>query len=127
MKPFKENYRIFALLGFFPSEKRPIRWKKILKLSILIFFATEITILLFASAVFALNIFSTDRTSAIAACFQICGLITVQFSLISAYIKRNELKEIFDQFQTFYDTSKSNIFIIIVQCIFSDFISLNVF
>lgn len=110
MKPLKETYWIFGLLSICPLIESMDRWKKMLKIWILILYVAGLFLLLIASLAFVKQSYSTDLTSAISTCFQISGSISTLYSLITAHIKRKVLKNIFDEFQTFYDASKFNHF-----------------
>lgn len=106
MKPLSEIYKTFAMFGICPPIK-PISFRiKLLQISILICCITGCFLLLIASAIFIIKNFSTDLTSAISAVFQISGLSNIVYSFILAHIKHDEINDIFDEFQIFYDTSK---------------------
>lgn len=105
MKPLKANYRIFEFLAICPSfEQR--KWKKLLELLILRFCLTMFFITFIAGSTFFFEKILTDLIKALAAFFQISAAITIFYVLIIANTKRNELKDIFTEFQAFYDACK---------------------
>lgn len=122
MKLLQENYKIFVFLGICPPDKPTSRWKKLFYISILINCLSVVIIALISSAVFFMKNISSDLENAICACFQIAAALTAIYSFITTYIKRHDLKETFDAFQTFYDASKSNKFNIEVMKLFTYFI-----
>lgn len=111
MKPLKESYRILAMLGICPPLQPISCCKKLFQNSILILWAIGLFLYFIASLAFLIKSISIDLTSVISTIFQLSAIITALYSLTTAYIKRNELKNMFDAFQIFYDASKLKIFI----------------
>lgn len=113
MKPLQKIYRIFVLLGVCPPAKRISLWMKLFNVSVSIICPILLLISLISSAVFCLKYFSIDLVNAICAIYPVSGLATGLFSLFRVHIKRRDIKKIYDDFQTFYDTSK-NYFIFLI-------------
>lgn len=109
MRPLQENYKIFVLLNICPPANSISHWKKLFHILVSISCLSILFIGMLASLAFILKYFSDDLESAICACDQIVGGMTVFYPLIIAHIKRDDFKEIFDSFQAFYNTSKYNI------------------
>lgn len=106
MKPLHENYRIFVLLGICPPDKPITHQMRWLNVTILISFPAIMLFMLTGSFVFIVKHILTDLAMAICACFQIGAVGMALYLFITAYVKRNDLKEIFDNYQAFYNTSK---------------------
>lgn len=107
MKPLQKHYQMFVILCILPFTKSINRWLRLFTTltSIICLFIEFISFM--ASLVFVINNFSIDFVNAICAYHQIVGSLIAIFSLLTAYIKRDNLKKTFDDFQTFYDSSKS--------------------
>lgn len=107
MKPLQDSYRIFAFLCICPSEKPISRWNFYFNILISILSLSLVFIGLIASSAFVSKYLSINLTNALCACYQIAAGISAIYSFITAFIKRDDLKETFDKFQTFYDTCKN--------------------
>lgn len=106
MKPLEKNYKTFTLLGICPPAKSISFWMKLQIVIVSILCPTVECIALISSSVFVSNSFSNDLSNAICATFQIAAVVAALNALIMAYIKRNDLHEIFVDFQIFYDARK---------------------
>lgn len=106
MKTLLAIYRQFSLLHICPAHKSINQWTKLLNILLLIICPMISFSGLIASFVFFLQNVRTDLKNAIYACFQIIGQATAFYSYIMAYVKRKDLKKIFDAIQQFFDASK---------------------
>lgn len=107
MEPLQQIYEIFTYLGIYPLNKNPLcRWRKSFQILISLTVFTILLISLISSTVYFIKKFSIDLVNAICAAYQIVGAGTNLYSFIIAHRKRHDLKEIFNEFQTFYDASK---------------------
>lgn len=106
MRPLEENYRLFVVLCICPSAKSINCLMKMFNILISISCIFIEFIALIASFAFVLKYFSINLEIAICACYQIGAGFIVIYSLITAFIKRDDFKETFERFQDFYDTSK---------------------
>lgn len=106
MKPLKENYKIFVLLGICPPDKPISRRMSIFHILFSVFCTINLFVGLIGSTVFCLKNFSSDLGNGIFGIGQMFATGTCLHALITAHIKRHEIKKIFDDFQTFVDASK---------------------
>lgn len=106
MKPLKQNYKVFVLLGICPSAEPTTSWIKTVHIFLSIFCFTILSSILISSILFCVKNFTSDLPNAIVAVIQIVAAVTSIYSLIIAHFKRDDIKKIFDDFQTIYDESK---------------------
>lgn len=115
MKPLKENYKILVFFGICPPAKLINRRMKLLITVISILCPTIECIAFIASSIYVAKSLSIDLTSAICAFYQIAALIASFSALIMAYISRQDVKKMFDNFEGFYNASKQTCFSILNQ------------
>lgn len=106
MKPLKDIYKIFEVLSICPPLNQINRWIKMLYIfntlfCLIILFCTAI-----AMAVYLMRNFFNDLANTIVAAYQFVAAANGIYFFIVAFVKRHDLKENFDDFQTFYDASK---------------------
>lgn len=106
MERLQENYQIFVLLSVCPSEKPVNRWITWRNISISIICLTLLLIGFTASFIFIQRNYSIDLPNTICACYQIFSTMTGIYLLVATYIKRAEIKAIFNAFQDFFNASK---------------------
>lgn len=106
MKPLRESYQLFVFFYVCPPDKPICRWLKLINHFLTISCVIVLFMALISSGIFVIKNFSTDLANAICAYYQIAGLISSIYSIITSYIKRADIKKIFDNFQLFYDASK---------------------
>lgn len=109
MKLLQEIYQSFMLLGICPPEQSISHWMTILHIFISVFCACFSLGGLISSTVFCIKHFSIDLESSIYAFSTITSSTMSLYSLIIAHIKRNDIKQMFNDFQTFEKTGKQRI------------------
>lgn len=106
MKPLQDSYNIFVHLCICPPIKLISRRKKMFNIFLSIFCPTLLIIGLIGSFVYFIRNFRSDLASTICAINQIFGTLIGLYTLFMAHVKRRDIKQMFDNFQTFYDASK---------------------
>lgn len=104
MKPFERSYDIFALICICPTDRSANKWIKFRNIAFsfmafLFMFTTQI-----GSYTFIIKYIKTDLVRAIFAVLQAAALTETVYTIITAYLLRNEIQSIFVAFQTFYDS-----------------------
>lgn len=106
MKPLQEIYQIFVLFSICSSKKRiGLQWKFFHAFISLFSLIVQIVTFI-ASFNFVIKYFSIDLTNSICAFYQIAGTGIAIYTIIISHIKCDNLKEIFDIYQSFYNACK---------------------
>lgn len=106
MKRLKEIYQIFVLLCICPPVKSLKFRIKMIYILISVFCSILLICALIANAVYLMRNLLTDLASTVCAIYQVVALVSGLYSFFLAHVKRHDFKRDFDDFQTFYDTSK---------------------
>lgn len=106
MKPLELNYQAFVSLYICPpNEGSSIRIKsKNIAFSALVILFLSVSLI--STTVFIVKNFATDLESTLIAGYQFGGSFAL-YTLLASYVLRHEMKQIFDDFQAFFDKSKA--------------------
>lgn len=106
MKTLKKNYQLFILLNICPPDNTISDRMKLFNRFVSILCPTMVCMAYVVSAGFVAQAFLTDLTNTICAIFQISELTASLYTFLMAHINRKNITEMFNNFETFYNTSK---------------------
>lgn len=98
MKPLHKIYKPYL------SDESISRWIKIRNAFTLVFCSMILFVAFISSLVFCIRSYSSDL--AILGVCQLVGALTGLYALVTAHVKRRDIKKMFNNFQTFYTASK---------------------
>lgn len=106
MIPLKRSYQLFTLLCICPPDPLENRWIKYRNITVFIFAFICQVLGNISSFFFIAKYLKTDLRNSFYACLQCCGYTTVILTTIAAYIQRDQIKDMFSNIRTFYDSCK---------------------
>lgn len=107
MKVLEHSYQILVLLCVCPPDDPTNKWIQRRNAILAVLTIVLIMVPNVASIIFMVQYFTIDLASAFCACYQAAALTKCIYTLIVAYIIRNEVKKAFDALQAFYESSKN--------------------
>lgn len=106
MKILKSNYKIFSNFAICPADPPVPKWIEIRNHLTLIWFITAMLSSTCTSFVYFIKYFKVDLEAALYAFSETPASFMVLYTALMAFVLRNDIKQIFDDFQHFYESSK---------------------
>lgn len=123
MIPLNRSYQLFTLLCICPTDPLANRWIKLKYISFSISAIGVVFLGNISSYIFIGKYLKINLVDSLYACLQSAGFTTALLTLLTAFIQRNKIMNIFNDFQNFYDSSKNIWFLLqwhTFQCRFFD-------
>lgn len=106
MKPLEQSFKTFVLLCICPPDPTADKWIKLRNFSFLSLAISFVLLGNISSITFIMKYIGTDLENSLFACLQVAALTETIYTIFVALLIRNKITMIFDEFQTFYDSSK---------------------
>lgn len=103
MKPLNLSYRIFVWLSMCHTENKASRWTKIIRFGLFLAIVTNFSLVFLSSVLFCQQNMFNNLEIAIFAIFQMIAAATLIHSMVTAYVLREEITNIFKSLQQIYD------------------------
>lgn len=109
MKPLELNYQAFASLCICPPNAGSSIWIKLKNIAFSVSAVLAIFVAVISTTAYAVKNFTTNLERTLIASYQFGSFSYTLYTLLASYAARHEIKDIFDDFQAFFDNSKASI------------------